>query len=486
MENFDETKTQALVLVGKELIPQRPALDEILKSLQIYIPPAAPTGPGGIWETPFSVFAEFFEKQSFPLDQIRLALINLLVLTSGHLGHPLILEIIDDAAAGAPDLVEKCMDLTGDFFWKSFTQMSQEDLIGAKDEIKGKTIVGLNSSGFEKGKENLNRFLANGKLITQPIIRSAKFGNFSPTIEIVGPTGCVLISKNPKKLVLTHPSFLGIHFKPTIQGFYVPELEEWGKAQLELDGDRIGASLQRLKENQVRILYRDTIIQHLQGLNHQSALAKAEMILRMLKGITIINYSSDLTAAEFYSRFYNSDPRNVELAKDLPGIPQDALTARKVDYYILWVLVSGMLRNEEVSFSERERRVFRVVKDCNEGALSTSFLSLNPTKFDKLAQIPKSPSTWPELEEIFKRVNRDGGEEIGSTATVYSVLQELEEKGALKNAKDPSGRKHGYYVRTWELSDTISLPDPSAIEDPVTGKDPIKVMNPITGAVDVV
>lgn len=486
MKKTKKTETTALVPLKGErlLVPKTPSVDEILSSIQIYIPPAAPVGPGGIWETPFSAFAEFFKAQNLPPEHVQMGLINLVVLTSGHLGHPVVLEIIDDASAGAPDLVEKCMDLTGDFFWTSFKQMPLEDLIGAKDDIKGKTIVGLNSSGFEKGKEEINRFLANQKLITQPIVRSAKFGNFFPTIEIVGPTGCVLTSKNPKKLILTHPTFLGIHFKPTIQGFYAPELEEMDEAQQELDRDRIRESLQRLKENQVRIPYRDTIIQHLRGLKHQSALGKAEMLFRMLKVITIVNNSPPMTQSEFFGRFYNSSPTTVALAKGLPGIPQGALTARKVDYYILFVLVSEILKDEEVSFSERERRVFRVVKGCNEDVLRTIFTSLDPTKFEKLAQIPRTPSAWPDLEAIFERVNKDGGEEIGSTSTVYNDLQELVRKEVIKNAKDPNGRQHGYYVTTWELSDTISLPDPSLIEDPATGMDIIKVKNPITGMVE--
>ena len=485
MKKVEETEVTALVPLkkGKFLVPQHPTLDEIIGSLQIYIPAAAPTGPGGIWETPFSVFADFFRKQNLPPEHVKMGLINLVVLTSGHLGHPVVLEIMDDDGAGAADLMEKCMNLTGDFFWKSFTQMPLEDLIGAKDQIKGKTIVGLYSSGFEKGKEEFNRFLANQKLITQPIVRSAKFGNFSPTIEIVGPTGCALISNNAKKRIMTHPAFLGIPFKPATRGYCPPELGERKGAQLELDQDRIRESLQRLTGNQVTIPYREVIINHLRGLNHQSALAKAEMILRMLKVITIINNSPPITLSEFYARFYKSDPRKVELAKGLPGIPPDDLTARKVDYSILFVLMSDMLRNEEVSFSERERRVFGVVKTYNETTLKGSFFSPNATKFEKLAQIARSPFTWPDVLKVFELVNKDGGEEIGSTSTLRNVLQDLDEKGVIKNEKDPNGRKHGYHITTWELSDSISLPHPSEIEDPFTGKDPIKFINPVTGEI---
>lgn len=354
MKNPKKTKTQALVPVGKALVPKSPSLDKILRDRPIYIPPAAP-GPGGIWETPFSVFSKFFEKQSFPPVHIQLALINLVVLTSGHLGHPIVLEIIDDVSAGAADLVQRCMDLAPRSFWEPFWEMSLDDLVKAKDNIHGKTIVGSDSAGFEKGKETLNRFLANQKLTDQRTVVT-KIGNRSLTTEIVGLTGCVLISKNPKKLILSDPSFLGIHFKPTTQGFYVPELEEWEKAQLKIDGDKIRASLQRLKENQVGIPYKDTIIQHLQG--HPFSLAKADMILRMLKDITIINNSPPMTSSELYSKFFGSDPRTVELAKRLPAIPQKALVARKVDYNILSVLMSGMLRIEGVSFSERERGEF--------------------------------------------------------------------------------------------------------------------------------
>ncbi len=478
----DPEETKALVFVGKGLKPKAPSLEETLRSMQIFIPPAAP-GPDGIWVTPFSVFAEFFKKQSFPPVYIQLALINLVVLISAHLGNPIVLEIIDDVSAGAADLVQRCMDLAPRSFWEPFLEMSLDDLVKSRENIKGKTIVGSDSAGFEKGKETLNLFLANQKLTDQRTVLT-KIGNVPVTTVIVGPTGCVLISKNPKKLILTHPSFLGIEFKPITQGFYAPELEERAKAQLELHRDWIRESLQRLKENPVRIPFWPDIVQHLQA--DPSARAKGEMLRRMLKDVTIINNSPHMTESEIYSLVLKSNPATVALAKGLTAIPQGVLVARKVDYYILCVLLSGMLRIEGVSFSERERRIFRVVKDFNEGALGTSFMPPNATKFDKLAQIPKSPFTWPDQEEIFERVNRDGGEEVGSTSTVYSDLQDLEKKGVIKNAKNPNGRQHGYYVTTWELSDTISLPDPKDVEDPYTGKEPIKVRNPITGEVDVV
>jgi hypothetical protein len=446
--------------------------------------PAAAQGPDGVWETPFSLMGEFFQKQKLPSSHVQMGLINLVVLTSARLGNPVVLEVIDDTSAGVPDLTEKCMDLTGDFFWKSFTQMSQEDLISAKEDIKRKTIFGLNSLGFEKEKDDFNRFMANQKLIAQPIITSQKFGNYSPTIEITGPTGCILISKNPKKLILEHPSFLGIHFKPNIQSFYAPDLEEMEKAQQELDRDRIKASLQRLRPIKVEIPFKDMIIQHLKGLNHQSVVGKAEMLLRMLKDITIINNSPPMNPGDFYSRFYNSNPSTVELVRSLPATRKGFLVARKVDHYVLHVLTSGMLRNEEVSFSERERRVFKVVRDYNETALKGSLMSPTATKFEKLAQIARSAFTWPDILKVYELINQDGEEEIGKTGTVYSVLQNLEEKGVIKNAKDPNGRRHGFHITAWELSDTISLPQPSLIEDPVTGMDPIKVRNPISGEIE--
>jgi hypothetical protein len=505
MENPEETKTQALVRLNnneeKALVPQRPSLnqilrnfspeeilgnfttEEILRYLQNPIPPAAPVGPDRVWKLNFFLDAvKVFRKQNLPPDHIRLGLIFLVALTSAHVGNPIVLEVIDDVAAGAADLLQRCKELTGVSFWKTFNQMSVDDLAKSKDDIKGKCIAEGDSSKFEKGKEPLNQFLADRKLIDQRTVMTP-VGNRSMTTEILGPTACVLITKNPKKLILTHPTFWGIHFKPPIQGFYAPELEEREKARLKVKNDVIKSYLQRLQEVQVKIPYRDAIVQHLQGSKNQYVVKKIDMLLRMLKVVTIINYSSCMTAGEIYNRFHGSDPRTVELALGLPSIPQESLIARKADYVTFWMLVDGTVKIEEVSFSERERRVFRVVKDFNEGALGTGFMPPNATKFDKLAQIPNSPSTWPDLPTIFKRVNEDGGEEIGKTPTVYSVLQELEEKGVIKNAKDPNGRQHGYYVTTWELSDTISLPDPAAIEDPFTGKEPIEVINPISGKV---
>ncbi len=511
MEKDEETKCTALVHLGNEksLVPQpslkellgKFSLEEILKNftaeqilgyLQMYIPPAAPVGFDNVWKPNFFLHAaEFFKKENLPPEHIRLGLIFLVNLVSAHIGHPVVLEVIDDASAGAVDVLQRCKELlvqhdkkpASSLFWKTFNQMSLNDLVAAKADIKGKCIADGDSTKFEKGKNLLNKFLADQGYAEEETIPS-KFGPISVPTEIEGPAACLLISTNPKKLILTHPSFLGIHFNPAIQIPYAPELEEREKAQLVVKGDVIKSYLQRLQHVKVKIPYEGVIIQHLQASNNPYVVRKIDMILRMLRVVTITNCSSEMTEGEYYHRWCGSDPRTVEAALDLPSIHQGSLIARKVDYCLFWMLVDGMLKIEGISFSERERRVFRVVKTYNEAKLKESSMSSKPTKFEKLAQIARSPFTWSDKLKVFELVNQDGGEQIGNPTTVYNVLQELEEKGVIKDEKDPNGRRHGFHIATWELSDSISFPHPSLIEDPVTGMDRIKVRNPITGEID--
>lgn len=511
MEKFEETEVTALVPLGKEksLVPQ-PSLKEILRKfspeeilrnftteeilgyLQMDIPPAALVGPDKTWKLNFFLkAAEVFRKQNLPPEHIRLGLIFLVALASAHVGNPIVLEVIDDTSAGAVDVLQRSKELlvqhdkkpASILFWKAFQQMSRNDLVAATADIEGKCITDGDSTKFEKGKNILNLFLADQRYDDQETITS-KFGPVSVPTEVKGPTACLLISTNPKKLILNHPSFLGIHFKPSIHPSYTPELEEKGKAQLEVKGDVIKSYLRRLQEVQVKIPYLNVIVQSLQSSNNPYVVRKIDMILRMLKVVTIIDYSSEMTAGEYYNRVHGSDPRTVELVFDLPSIPQGNLIARKVDYVMFWMLVDGTVKIEEVSFNENERRVFKVVMSFNSGALSKGFLSENPTNFEKIAQIPRTPFAWPELEEIFELVNKDGGEKITSTSTLYKILKDLEEKEVMKDEKKPNERPHGFYVTTFDLTDTISLPHPREIEDPFTGKDPIKVINPITRKVE--
>jgi hypothetical protein len=177
----------------------------------------------------------------------------------------------------------------------------------------------------------------------------------------------------------------------------------------------------------------------------------------------------------------------VKSALGTVNIPQQKLVSSKVDYYIFWILMSGLIKkeNEDVFLSERQRRIFEVIKAHNTTGFGSTFKDFPMSDYEQLTTIENYSESWASLEVIFEKVNKDGGEKISNTQIVYRELQELKEKKLIKEMKDPGAKnKLGYYVTTFDIQDTVPLPHSSEIEDPALGKAKIRIQNPITGEID--
>jgi hypothetical protein len=210
---------------------------------------------------------------------------------------------------------------------------------------------------------------------------------------------------------------------------------------------------------------------------------KLDAFLSALRIITIINHSPDESAEERLSKDCGVDMKIVKSALGIVNIPQQSLVASKVDYYIFWLLMSGLIQseNEAVFLTERQKRIFEVTKRHNVGALGRTMISPNMPEYEKLTTIENADVSWASLEEIFEAVNKDGGEKISNTQIVGRELRELKEKKIIKDKNMPGSKNRlGYHVTTFDIGDKVSLPHPSEIEDPVLEKEKIKILNPIT------
>ncbi|MCE5262338.1 MAG: hypothetical protein LLG97_02255 [Deltaproteobacteria bacterium] len=457
-----------------------PVTDENVKLLSLFLPSTS-LGPDNIWNTPITYIIDLLIRFGVPSDHLRVSLVTLLTMNSAHLGNPLALELIDDSYAGATEIMRICADLTPQQFLLNLSgKITLDILLKESEKFKGRAIIGVDSEVFEKVKEIINLLLKNQNFIHESTFLSP-FGNVPLKTEIKGPTACVLMTKNPKKLILNHPSFFKCYLQPSSQPIIsVSELSQQDQQKLTYDSALMKRSLGRLQDQQVTIPYSNQIIEHLQ--NSGISRDKIATFLRMLRVITIINNSPPLTAVEFISKFHEIDPITVSAVSGLPTPSPKELVAKKVDYYICWKLLSGLIQNEEIYVTERQKRIFEVIKKHNEIAVDVLPIIPKPSKIEKLNIIAGADASWDYIDQINVEINSDGGIEVAQP-TVYKDLQELKKAGLIEEKKSPGKTKIGYHVTTWEIAETIQLPRPEDIDHPVM-KEKIKIVDPLTGTVD--
>lgn len=481
MNGINET-TPAVELLPAEV--KYPAqinshIEEQLKYTSLYLPAAAPD-KNNIWNTPIINIVNIMKRSGISPDHLKTALLALFNLNSAHLGNPFALELIDESYAGADKIIRICSELTPNEFLINFShKVTLENLQAEKYQIKGRTIVGFDSMEFEKVKKQINQFLNNQKLIDDIILPSRR-GAVPLKIELTGPTGCVLITDNRKKIILEYPSFLKCFLQSSSNpGIYVSDLSPQESARLKYDSRLLTASLERLNCQPIKIPYSGQLINFLQ--KKRVAQDKIETLLRILRIVTIINHSPPLNGIEFLSTFAKSDSTEVALAFGHTVAPLSGLIAKKVDYYVFWKLVSGFIQSEDTFLSDRQKKIFNVVKNLSLNKLASS-TCVNPqaSKYEKLSAIKADNSPcWSTIDQILIEINSDSGEEI-SSATLYKDMQELIKVGFIGEGKYSGINKKGYYVTATEIVDTIELPHPSDIDDHMfNGK--IKIVNPLTG-----
>jgi hypothetical protein len=426
--------------------------------------------------------SDFLKWEGFSGDPQKIALITLLALNSAHLGNPIAVELFENPSGQAATILNACAEMTPESFVKRCPKLTPDDFLRQKDQWKGIAILGTDSVGLEKVREKLNQFLMDQKLVEETIERTKK-RDIPVRYELEGPTACALATKDPREPILTRPSFLQ---------FYLPEasmrsIGEWDaaqEAQMQEERNAIKVSFERLNPQTVNIPFRDQFLALLQAPQLQPAWNKIETFLKMIRVITIINNSPPLTIGEVAGRLSKTDPRIIEAARRLPRREPLPLTAGKLDYYIFFVLMSGLLRKEEVPLTAKQKKLFQTIKNRNIGRLPI-VMTAAANKYQMLSVIATASQTWATRDQIFEDFNRSPGEKIEGTHFLFLELQALVQTGVIREKKIPDLKDTmGYFVTRFEIDDIIPLPKPDEVCDSSCGEGKIWVQNPITGEWD--
>ncbi len=491
MEKDLQQTTEALVPFKKEepmvIGPASSFLDRLL-SKPLYLPGATQVGIGQPWTTDFSEMAHFLKMQGVPNGHMKAALAILLGLNSSNLDNAIVIEIIDNEERIGGKILDTSLSLIPRSFWVKFKAIPKDIFILEREQLKGKVIIDHDSTQYGKVTSDLNTLLAQQKLESRQTILG-KYGSAIQDVSISGPVAFISIAQEEESVVLSHPSFLQIRLTsgeppqdPSLV-FDPKGASEMQRKQFNLGLQRVIGSLKRLRPQQVVIPYRDVLLNHLSKTKNGP---KGETLLNALRIITLINHPPSPSEEEQLAKAWDCDIEMIELAIGKKVFPHRPLIATKRDYYILWVIMSDLVQNnEDCSLTARQKRIFKVIKEHNLAGFGRTWKNFPMSDYEKLTTIENADLTWASQERIFEEVNKDGGDPISNTQIVYRELQDLKQKELIKEKKDPGAKNRlGYYVTTFDFQDTVTLPRPSGIEDPILGKERIKVQNPITGDIE--
>jgi hypothetical protein len=451
-----------------------------------YLPGATPVGREEPSTTDFSEIVYYLKMQGMPNGHLKAALAILVGMNSANLKNAIAIEIIDNDERNGGKVLDTCLPLVPHTFWVKFPMIPKDIFLRERETLKEKVIIEHDSIGYEKVAGDLNTLLDRQELIfTQT--HFGKYGSGPQPITVSGPVGFISIAQDEQSCVLSHPSFLKIRLTsgeppqdPNL--IFDPKgASEMQNKQFKILLQRISSSFERLRPQPVSIPYKDVLLNYLSKTKNGP---KGESFLNGLRIITLINNPPKLSKEEQVAKAWGCDIEMIEAATGIKVFPPETLVATKREYYIFWVIYSDLVRNDRVSLNPVQKRIREVVRDRNLKGLGTTWAA-GETPAEKLIDISHADSVWASMDDIFKALEKDGGEPVGSTSTVRREVKELVDEGEIQEGKYPAPKnKNGYFVTSFDSEDTVSLPHPSEIEDPFLGKAKIKIQNPITGKIE--
>jgi hypothetical protein len=245
-------------------------------------------------------------------------------------------------------------------------------------------------------------------------------------------------------------------------------------------------AFERLRHRPVEIPFAGQLFESLNNTGDDHIDIKMALLCKMISICSIINQPDPVTNEEIGAYIYKTDLETVRRWLNKSSDSQadinsnsGCLTATKVDYYLARLLLDNLLATENTYLTDRQRRVFEVVKRINMGKLTPAFLE-KEDDISIVSNISQHSGYWARREKVFEEANKDGGKAL-SLSIVNNELVDLMDMGLVDRSKPAKSRHFGYYVMTLDLGKTITLPNPSDINDPLYKGEAVEVINPITG-----
>jgi len=407
---------------------------------------------------------------------LRAALITLIATNSAHLGDPLVAILSTEDRTRATGIMDAVVKLTPEEFLMEFSSFSPATFMAGNNPFKGKTILGFNSKGFRKGSEDLLA-LVERSTWTQHHVKTQGQNKVVQKSQSFGPTAWVTVAGDDD--FLQHPSVLKIPIETEMESARDRLSYMAGQSSSRADAseayDLIKTGFRRLSHCRVEIPFAHELATFIADSNIADAESKFRIILHMLGNIVRINNSPAVTEEEARHRLIEHPVRVVM---------KDPLTATKKDYYLLWLLMDGLLPTGMDGVTSREQRVFNAIKTWAFGdRAEILILDFGSTSRERIRTVQAATERWSDKERILETLNREGGEKL-SSSMVYRTLKDLVGKRLIMEMKDPYDRNNKrmlYQIDTLSIDAGLKLPHPSVIPDPLNPTGGTVVFNPFTG-----
>jgi hypothetical protein len=449
--------------------------------------------PDGIFQPLLFGVGRLLQEKGVSHENLKSALMIFTAINSPKLGYSLSLQLMPEDPLLAISLLDHCVSLAPIDSTIEFQKLKPEHLfINPGFNYQNKCIVCPDENGFSKVYPDIKFMLTRGHTTRQEIVNK-KFDIGLVEYKAKWPISFIGVASGKKGGDLNHPAMLKVPVKsnPGLIEQTLPAIigAENG-VPVPILRNRI--AFERLKHRPVEIPFANQLMENFVSAGGDHIDIKMMILVKMISICSIINQPDLVTKEELGAYIYKTDEETVRkwlymASNDQVKInPKDVsispLTATKVDYYLARLLLDGLLSTGDNYLTERQRKIFEVVKRINMGKLGTAFLK-KKDDIEMLATIARGSGYWATREKVFEEVNKAGSIYM-SPSTVNNVLVDLVEMEFLDRSKPPRSRHYGYYVMMLNLDSPIVLPHPSEINDPIYKGKPVEVINPLTGQTD--
>ena len=457
-------------------------------------------------QSPLHIAANILRTRGMQPDDMRIALTSLTVMYSAYLQNPLSLLILDNTGHKV-GIVDSVMKMVPQDRIEMMTQITQELIFHRDQPLKGRCLIVNDNKSFNKMSCHFDPLLGRG--ITEMKASSrTKYGSGMEKLKAEGPVSCIVFIKKFKDCALTHPYILRVNAqgRTTMNSEHLPVV--FGHASQDLfavDAAMFKKNMELLKPSAVHVPFAEDLAKILSGNGHADRTSFLEVIQRLLVSTTLINNIKAPSKVDTMAKFYDVDETAManwlsvrgndnhariligsgQASENVPFNQNKPLIATKYDYYLLWVLLNGVIVDDANVLTGRQNRVFTAIRNINiQRATGRTFAALG-SNTNILLAINRNPDSWTGRDNILKEVNQDGGEEL-SLADIENDLKHLLEGGVIEGHRPEGKRDRHYHIMVTRVNDPVMLPHPSTIMDPVYKGQAVDVINPITGKTDTI
>lgn len=439
----------------------------------------------------------YFDSQGINYHR-KQGMLTLFGYVSAYLGENITMIISEQPGVNGLSLLSTIAGIIPDVCKREFSELTKQMLMLNPEILKNKSVIAYDPGTIKRNRSILKVLVSCGQVKDQTIGKSNGKTSINET-QIQGPTSIIILVGESAPLWLNDFSALRLELGSN-PDHVLEQLSLRKKRPDPLKENSIRSLLkkeiERLSEQEVDIPYIDQIINRLDPKNSDS-IAIIDVIIKLLKVITIINNATFATPEEMWTGYYDlpqeismKNQRLLEHRKSTqPQIPT-VLIATKVEYYILYTVINDIFNLNRDQVTGTVGYIYDAIKSINSDYIF-SMTTLKPetakeVEFIKALDLQREGRGWAEILQIKERINKDKNLDI-SDASIRRGVKELLKREFVSRIKAPNRpNKFVYAVSMLSINEEFSLPRPSTIMDPIHKGKAVEVINPLNGEKNII